>query len=415
MSRINELIRKLCPNGVEYKKVWQITTWDKKYNSVDKYMQPKIIKYNYLLANQLNEIIVDNGDVFILETGINNTKKYTNEDLAGDNLCNGEIIAIPWGGTPNVKYYNGKFVTGDNRIAVSNDINVLNTKFLYYIFENKMNEIADFYRGSGIKHPEMKKVLNLDIPVPPIKVQEEIVRILDKFGELEAELEAELEVRKNQYEFWSEKLFDIDDCEWKTTEEVFDTITDYVANGSFKSIADNVSYKNEKDYAVLLRTVDYSNNYDENKFIYIDEHAYNFLEKSKLFGGEIIINNIGAGVGTTFLCPDLGMPMSLAPNTIMMRTPNNKFYYYWFNSKRGQESIESVTAKSAMPKFNKTGFRKLLVPVPSIEKQNKIVSILDKFDELTRNGSSGLLAEIELRRKQYKYYRDKLLSFEELI
>ena len=182
MSRINELIRKLCPNGVEYKKVWQITTWDKKYNSVDKYMQPKIIKYNYLLANQLNEIIVDNGDVFILETGINNTKKYTNEDLAGDNLCNGEIIAIPWGGTPNVKYYNGKFVTGDNRIAVSNDINVLNTKFLYYIFENKMNEIADFYRGSGIKHPEMKKVLNLDIPVPPIKVQEEIVRILDKFG-----------------------------------------------------------------------------------------------------------------------------------------------------------------------------------------------------------------------------------------
>ena len=159
MSKINDLIRKLCPNGVEYKNVWEVTTWDKKFNSVDKFMQPKIVKYNYLLANQLNNIIDDNGDVFILETGINSTKKFTNEKLAGNNLCVGEIVAIPWGGTPNVKYYSGKFVTGDNRIVITNDVNVLNTKFLYYLFENRINEISEFYRGSGIKHPEMKKVL----------------------------------------------------------------------------------------------------------------------------------------------------------------------------------------------------------------------------------------------------------------
>ena len=135
MSKINELIKRLCPNSVVYKKIWELTSWDKKYNAVDKSMQPRIIKYNYLLANQLNEIIDEYGDVLILETGINNNKKYTNEELAGDNLCDAEIIAIPWGGTPNVKYYNGKFVTGDNRIAISNDSNVLNTKFLFVNYQ----------------------------------------------------------------------------------------------------------------------------------------------------------------------------------------------------------------------------------------------------------------------------------------
>ena len=203
MSKINDLINKLCPNGVEYKKVWEVTTWDKKYNAVEKSMQPRIEKYNYLLANQLNEIVDPDGDVLILETGINSERKYTNIDLAGNNLCDAEIIAIPWGGTPNVKYYKGKFVTGDNRIAISNDINLLNTKFLYYIFENKMSEISDFYRGSGIKHPEMKKILLMNIPIPPIDVQEEIVRILDKFGELEA--------RKSQYEYYRNKLLSFEE------------------------------------------------------------------------------------------------------------------------------------------------------------------------------------------------------------
>ena len=131
MSKLEQLIREKCPNGVEYKKIWEVTTWDKKYNSTEKYMQPKINKYKYLLATQINDILDEKGDVFVLETGINIEKKYTTEKLAKDYLCEGEIVAIPWGGTPNVKYYNGKFITGDNRIATSNDTNILSNKFLY--------------------------------------------------------------------------------------------------------------------------------------------------------------------------------------------------------------------------------------------------------------------------------------------
>ena len=120
------------------------------------------------------------------------------------------------GGTPNVKYYNGKFVTGDNRIATSLDTRVLNNKFLYYWMQSKINIISKFYRGSGIKHPSMKDILDIQIPVPPLEVQCKIVRILDRFTELEVEFEAklkaELEARKKQYEYYRDKILNFDDA-----------------------------------------------------------------------------------------------------------------------------------------------------------------------------------------------------------
>ena len=191
-------------------------------------------------------------------------------------------------------------------------------------------------------------------------------------------------------------------------------VSDYVANGSFATIRDNVQYKRNPDYAMLIRTVDFSNGFSKENAVYIDKHAYDFLKKSKLYGGEIIINNIGAGVGTVFKCPKLDVPMSLAPNAIMVKTPYNDFYYYWLQSKQGQSAIEKIVAKSAMPKFNKTGFRNINIPVPPLEVQQRIVDILDRFDTLCNDISSGLPAEIEARQKQYEYYRDKLLTFKEL-
>ena len=113
-------------------------------------------------------------------------------------------------------------------------------------------------------------------------------------------------------------------------------VTDYVANGSFASLAENVEYKSEEDYAVLVRLVDYNNDF-QGPFVFIDESAYEFLAKSKLYGDEIIISNVGANVGTVFKCPKLKWKMSLAPNAIMVKFKgNNDFYYYWLKSKYGQ-------------------------------------------------------------------------------
>lgn len=158
-------------------------------------------------------------------------------------------------------------------------------------------------------------------------------------------------------------------------------VTDYVANGSFASLAENVNYKNEPDYAVLIRLTDFNNDF-KGDFVYVDEHAYKFLAKSKLVGGEIIISNVGAYAGTTFLAPRLDRPMTLGPNAIMMNFKSgNAFYFYWFKSPVGKFLLDGIISGSAQPKFNKTTFRQLKVPVPPIKEQKAIASVLSSLDD----------------------------------
>ena len=144
MSKLNDLINQLCPQGVEYKPLWSVTTWDKHFNAVNDCEQPFVNKHHYYLAKELEQLIVTDGDVKILTTSQSNL--YTTEQLAGDNVKSGEIIAIPWGGNAIVQYYNGKYVTSDNRIAIVNDDKQLNCKFLYYCLKNKEHELAKCYR-----------------------------------------------------------------------------------------------------------------------------------------------------------------------------------------------------------------------------------------------------------------------------
>lgn len=170
--------------------------------------------------------------------------------------------------------------------------------------------------------------------------------------------------------------------EWKEVKiGDYSKITDYVANGSFASLASHVQYKIEPDSTVLIRLVDYHNNF-KGDFVYIDDDAYEFLSKSKLMGGEIIISNVGANTGTVFKCPKLPYKMSLAPNSIMVKTFGyDDFYYYWFKSPQGQGAIKSIITGSAQPKFNKTNFKQIVVPVPPLEEQQKIAKILSSLDE----------------------------------
>ena len=208
MNRIQRMIAELCPNGVEYVPLWTVTTWDKKFNAVDRAKQPTVINYPYLLAKDLFALEQKGGNVFLLSTG--EKTGWTTEELAGDYLCEGEVVTIPWGKSRAVqdvlKYYKGKFVTADNRIATSNNTDILLNKYLYYWMITQGDEIDSFYRGSGIKHPSMADVLDMRISVPHISIQREIVKILDNFTKLEAELEA----RKKQYNYYRDSLLSFD-------------------------------------------------------------------------------------------------------------------------------------------------------------------------------------------------------------
>lgn len=172
--------------------LWSVTIWDKKYNSVDKNWQKQTIKYKYLLSDELDKIKVADGTVRLLYTG--KDIGYTTESLAGDALAKGEIIAIPWGGTPSVKYYKGKFVTGDNRIATSSMPDKLLNKYIYYYLKGNLKELTSYYRGAGLKHPAMKDVLNMKISYPEVEIQAKIIKQFDLLESIIEHYQKQLEL-----------------------------------------------------------------------------------------------------------------------------------------------------------------------------------------------------------------------------
>ena len=416
MQKIHNLIEKLCPNGVEYKPIWSLTAWDKKFNGVDKEKQKNVISYKYYLSTDFAKVERKNGNIKYISTGISGDDRYTTEELAGDYLAEGEVVCIPWGGTPNVK---GKFVTGDNRIATSLDTNILSNKFLYYWMQSKINVISKFYRGSGIKHPSMKDVLDMNIALPPLEVQCEIVHILDDFTLLSAELSAELKARQKQYDYYSEKLLNNIETKEISFGDACDVVTDYVAAGSFGDIAKNVQYINTPDYAQLIRTVDIKNNFQKADYIYVSKNAFNYLWRVNLDKECVILPNIGVNCGEVYYLSPKMLKYEknvLGPNAILVRsnTNNIKYLSYLFKTRCFQKQLRKIISPAGQTKFNKTELKKLILHLPSKEIQENIVEKLDKLDEICNNIYNGLPAEIEARQKQYEYYRDKLLTFKEL-
>lgn len=401
MTKLEQLIKELCPNGVEFVPLWSVTIWDKKFNSVDRKKQPKSINYPYLLAKDLFALEVENGDVFLLSTG--EQTGWTNEELAGDNLCEGEVVTIPWGKSRAVvdciKYYKGKFVTADNRIMTSNDTNRLLNKYLYYWILTKGKTIDTFYRGSGIKHPDMAKVLDLQIPVPPMEVQSEIVKILDEYTEsvtaLQQELEKELTARKKQYEYYRDLLLDFgvhggatSECEWRTL-----GVVTSVLRG--KRLTKN-QLSEEYKYPVYhggLEPLGY----------------YNDTNREK---NTVMIINVGASAGTVGYS---NIEFWSSDGCYCLKHCDEydaRFLYYYLQSQ--EKYLQSKVRYAGIPTLDAKVIDNISVPVISIKEQERIVNILDRFDKLCNDITEGLPAEIEARRKQYEYYRDKLLSFEEV-
>lgn len=389
---------------VEWKSIWEVTIWDKKFNAVDNYKQPSTIKYHHMLAKEMKSLISDEGTIKLLTT--NETNYWTTEELAGSRISNSEVIAIPWGGNAIVQYYKGKFVTGDNRIATSNNKGYLDNKYLYYFLLNNIQLLASFYRGSGIKHPSMASVLDMVIPIPPLEIQTEIVRILDTFTELTAELTAELEARKKQYTYYRDQLLTFEDgeAEWKTLGELGPVrMCKRILKEQTLDTGDIPFYKigtfGKDPNAYISRKL-----FDEYR------SKYNYPKI-----GEVLLSASGTiGRAVIFDGKDAYFQDS---NIVWIENDEtqvlNKYLFYFYKVAKWDIAEGGTIQRLYNENLKKT---KILIPFPddpekSLAEQERIVSILDKFDALTTSITEGLPREIELRQKQYEYYRNMLLSF----
>ena len=426
MSNLEELIERLCPDGVEYKPLWSVTAWDKKFNAVDRSMQPKTYSYHVLLAKDLFAMKQETGDVFLLSTGVETG--WTTEEIAGDFMCEGEVVTIPWGKSSPVKglikYYNGKFVTGDNRIATSLNTDVLDNKYLYYWMVNNGEAIDKFYRGSGIKHPSMYDVLTMKLPVPPLEVQREIVRILENFTFLTAELAAELAARQKQYEYYRDLLLTFKPNEStilneRTNELELSSAIRWMKLGDtcLHSCSGATPKKSNSEYYVggtvpWIRTqnVTFNNIYSVDSFITekaVQETAAKWIPENC-----VIVAISGASAGR---CAINKIKATTNQHCLNMEIDSSKaLYKYVFYCLCNQYEELLSKKQGARGDLNSSLILDTLIPVPPLEVQQRIVDILDRFDSLCNDISSGLPAEIEARQKQYEYYRDKLLTFKEL-
>jgi len=391
MSELTELLEGV---EVEWKALWEVTIWDKRFNAVDRDKQPKVENYQYLLAANLFNLEHKNGDVFLLSTG--KRTGWTTKELAGTYLREGEVVTIPWGKSRPVidvlKYYKGLFVTADNRIATSNNTDILLNKFLFYWLQTQSKVIDGFYRGSGIQHPNMAAVLDMSMPIPPISVQKEIVRILDTFSErtdtLGNELITELEARKKHYNYYRDRLLSFEESkvEWKILGEVTT-----IGTGSRNT---NESIVNG-EYPFFVRS-------QEPRAI----NEYEFDETAIITAGD------GVGVGKVFHYVIGKYALHQRAYRIVANDNSiNLKYLFHYMKNNFAKYLEMTSVHASVTSLRKPMFEKYPVPIPSPEEQERIVAILDKLDSLTSAISEALPKEIALRKKQYEYYRHLLLTF----
>ena len=298
---------------------------------------------------------------------------------------------------------NIKLTANQSVCALETNESIINYKYLYYCLANKYEALKN--QGQGVLSSlNLTTIKKISIPLPPLSVQQEIVRILDKFTQLEAELDC----RKRQYIYYRELLLDFSqnkNIKWKKLGEVCD-----FQNGfAFKS-----SLFKEKGLPIIRITNISGGRVTDEDYKYFDSSDYpKRVEEFRVSQGDILIAMSGATTGKigwydnevpAYLNQRVGR---FIPNSDVL---NNRFLYHYLQMKG--EHLYLMAGGGAQPNLSSTDIKeKFPIPIPPLSEQQRIVEILDKFDTLTNSISEGLPLEIQLRRQQYEYYREQLLAF----
>ena len=260
--------------------------------------------------------------------------------------------------------------------------NITKVHYQYFYWFCKQFNFMSINKGTTLPSTTKTDLQKIEINVPPLELQLHFSHLVDQIDKSKFILQKMIEklelLKKSRF---VEMFGNIK--ETIPLENCCSLISDFVASGSFASLRDNVKYYDKENYAVLVRTIDFANNFSKD-LVYTDKHGYDFLSKTNLYGGEILLSNIGASIGKVFRVPYLNKPMTLAPNSIVIK-PNdnytNEFLEYFFSIGRGQDELHVMTTATATPKFNKTQLRQVPVPKVSKEIQNDFSCFVKQLDK----------------------------------
>lgn len=301
---------------------------------------------------------------------------------ADDFLCEAGTTVVGRKGTINNPIFvNERFWNVDTAFGICPG-SELNPKFLYYFC--RFFDFKALDKSTTIPSLAKSDLLNIEMPIPSLSEQERIVtRIEELFSQMDNGAES-LKRAEQQLIVYRQavlkKAFSLSD-RWTHCKlgDVIETLTDYHANGSYIILKENVTLLDEPSFAVMVRSTNFERNDFKIDLKYIDKRSYDFLKKSQLYGGEVLMGKIG-NAGRVYYMHDLGKPMSLAMNMFAMRYKDNlnsKFVYYYLLSPEATKDIKQYIKGVGTPTIDKKSVRNIKFKYPNMKEQKRIVSEIE--------------------------------------
>lgn len=389
MSKLDELIAELCPNGVGFSKIGDTCSITKGNTPIQ-----KAIPGEYPL---------------VVTTAERKTSSSYQFDKAG--VCIPLVSSRGHGvaSLNEVFYQEGKYAVGNILCCViPKDNSVLSAKFLHlYLNYAKDYLLVPQMKGGANVSLSIDAIARVRIPIPPLPVQNEVIAILEKFSTHIIELTAELTARKKQYEYYREQLMHFNDVSYVS----LDTLFPFIRNGFVGTVTKYFSDK-ENGVRYLEGTNIHNGVISDNEELYVTQEFHKKHTKNELKEDDILMVQSGH-IGE---CAVVGEKYKGANCHALIIMSNggkciSKFYVHYFHTLEGMRNLKPAITDGNLKHVLAGKMSLVKVPYPPIEEQQRIVDILDRFEVLCNNISSGLPAEISARQKQYEYYRDKLLTF----
>ncbi len=397
MHKIERLLQTLAPKGVEFRKLGEVC---------------EIIRGKRVTKKE----ILDKGKYPVVSGGVG-FMGYLNEYNREENT----ITIAQYGTAGFVNWQNQKFWANDVCFSVIPKETLIN-RYLYYVLTNMQNYLYSISNRSAIPYSiSSNNIMQITIPIPPLEIQREIVKILDAFTELNTELNTELKARKKQYEYYQNMLLDFKDIKQnhkdakmsaKTYPKRLQTLLQTLApkGVEFRKLGEVLEYDQPNKYCVTSKEFDKS--YPTpvltagKTFIlgYTNEKD-NIYQASK--SSPVIIFD---DFTTATQWVDFPFKVkSSAMKILLPKNPTINIRFIFFYMQTIPYNISGEHTRQWISRYSQ-----ITIPIPPLEIQQEIVKILDQFSILTTDLLAGIPAEIEARKKQYEYYREKLLTFKPL-